>query len=134
MTTATAKKATTSTKAVEVPASLAAATDESNAVLALSAIGWPGRTANETLEAAKNLVASTGRMAGKAAEEKLAKAAAKAAGATGLAAHDRDRVASLFVDGKSIAQAAAEAAPTREGTARALVWFVAAIDAAEKAV
>jgi hypothetical protein len=85
-------------------ASLAAATDEYKAVEALSKAGWPGRTATETLDAARKLVASTGKLAGKAADDVLAKAAAKAAGSTGLAAHDRDRVASLF-DGKDIATA-----------------------------
>jgi len=123
----------TNNKKTDAPASLAAAIDEAKAVEALASAGWPGRSATETLQAAQKLIAATGRMAGKAAEDELAKAAAKAAGATGLAAHDRDRVSGLFVGGKDIAEAAAEAAPTREGTARALVWFVAAIDAVEKA-
>ena len=113
------------------PAVSVAAADEAAAVLALAAAGWPGRTASETLAAARKLVGASGRLAAKAAEEELATAAAKAAGATGLAAHDRDRVSTLYVGGKSISEAAAAAAPTREGTARSLVWFVAAIEAAE---
>lgn len=113
------------------PASLPAATDEAEAVRALAAAGWPGRTASEALRAARALATATGRLAGKAAEEELAKAAAHAAGATGLASHDRDRVAGLYGKSGDVARAAAEAAPTRDGTARALVWFVAAIEAAE---
>lgn len=114
-----------------IPASLAAATDEHNAVVALSAAGWPGRSAQATLAAAQAVVKATGRMAQNAADIELAKAAAKAAGATGIAQHDRSRVSTLIGDGKSVPEAAAEAAPSRDGAARALVWYVAALQAAE---
>lgn len=116
----------------KVISSLPAATDEYKAVQALSSAGWPGRSASETLEAARKVLTAPSRLAQSAADDDLAKIAAKAAGSTGLASHDRVRVASLLADTNDIAQAAAQAAPTRDGAARALVWYVAALTAAEK--
>jgi hypothetical protein len=123
------------------PATSAAAMDEAKAVAALVAAGWAGRTATATLAAATKVAQATGRLAANAADEELATAAAKAAGATGIAGHDRARAASAWVAAdeegidphERIAKAAANASPTREGTARALVWYLAAMAQAEQA-
>lgn len=112
-------------------ATLTAATDEYKAVSALAGAGWPGRTAQEALEAARAVISAPTKLASKAADDEFAKAAAKAAGATGLAGHDRDRVAVLYGESKDVAGAASEASPTREGTARALVWYIMVLEAAE---
>ena len=130
-TTTTAPKtvAKNGTKAEATPVHVAG--DENKAVQALAAAGWPGRTAQEALNAARKVVSATGRLAANAADDELANAAAKAAGGTGIASHDRARVAATYAELGDIVAAAEKAAPTREGAQRALVWYVATLNAAE---
>lgn len=110
----------------------AAATDEAALVTAVANAGWAGRLPAAVIEAARRTTTG-GRLAAAAADNDLAKAAAEAAGGTGLASHDRERFASVWADnGGDVTAAAALAAGPRENTARALVWYGTALVVAEQ--
>ena len=114
-----------------VPADVqAAAEDEAKLVASIAAAGFPGRLPGAVIEAARKVV-NGNKLAATAAEEELAKVAAQAAGATGLASHDRNRVAKMYAASEDVVTASAQAAGPRAATARSLVWFVTALVTAE---
>lgn len=114
-----------------IPADVAAAAkDEAQLVEAIAAAGFPGRLPTAVIEAARKVVNGS-KLAATAAEEELAKVAAQAAGATGLASHDRNRVAKMFASSGDVVTASAQAAGPRAATARSLVWFVTALQTAD---
>lgn len=116
------------TKKLTEPVSLPDAKDEQRAIEALAAAGWPGKIGHQVQEAALAIARAKTRLEASKAELEAAKVVAKAAGGTGLAAHDRARVATLSGDK---AEVAALAAPTRPGTARQLVWWLTLLDQVE---
>lgn len=119
-------------KNTAAPAVAAAAADEAALVAAVANAGWAGRLPAAVLAAARKTTTG-GRLAAAAADNELAKAAAEAAGGTGLASHDRERFASMWADnGGNVEAAAALAAGPRENTARALVWYGTALVVAER--
>jgi hypothetical protein len=132
--TAPATDATETDEVVAPGIAAIAATDEAALVTAVAAAGWPGRNPAAVIAAARAAVGAS-KLAASAAEDKLADAAAKAAGATGLASHDRDRFCRNWAEnGGDVAKAAADAVgDTDKGAARArsLVWYGFAIVAAE---
>ena len=117
-------------KTVDPAEVLAAAADEFKSVTAMQQAGFPGRLATAVIESARVAVTAS-RLQATAADAQLAEAAAKAAGATGIAGHARSRVAVQFAASNDVVQAAAAAAGANPGQARALVWYVAALQTAE---
>jgi hypothetical protein len=109
---------------------LAAAQDEFNFANAVAQAGFPGRLPQSVIGSARKLMGASKLLQG-ATEDELANASAKAAGATGLASHDRNRVAVQFQASKDVVKAAAAASGSRVNTARTLVWYLVAITTAE---